>query len=226
VLWGGAAALVIVVNGVRLFNSYFIQTLAPLAILAAWLLTDAARRSRVHRVVAAATVVAMVFLLVSRHYPAKVLGSLRADFNQLTGRSDRAAYLDRFGVYGDERGYSARANEELAAYVRAHTTIDERIFLFGINGASVYFLADRLPAQRFLRVNFFVAGDFPDAHFRIESVARDLAVSRPRYLIFERLPNLAPEVNNLVEHPEIRRLLGDYRLETQIEDFALYRRQQ
>ena len=43
VFWGGAAALVIIVNGARLFNTYFIQAFAPLAVLAAWLLVDARR---------------------------------------------------------------------------------------------------------------------------------------------------------------------------------------
>jgi len=33
VIWGGAAVLVIVVNGARLFNSYFIQALPPVALL-------------------------------------------------------------------------------------------------------------------------------------------------------------------------------------------------
>jgi hypothetical protein len=224
ILWGGAASLVIIVNGVRLFNSYFIQAMAPLALLGAWLVTEALGASWFRRALAAAAVSWMAFLLVDRHYATKVLGSARADFNQLVGRSDRVTYLDRFGAYGGDRGYSARANEELAAYVRAHTTVDEKIFLFGINGASVYFLADRLPAHRFLRVNFFVAGDFPDPRFRIESVVRDLSASRPRYMIFERLPNLGPEVNGLPQHPDVRRLLDEYQLEAQIEDFTVYRR--
>src|SRR5690606_4149066 len=40
IIWGAAATLVIVVNGARLFNSYFMQALPPLAILAAWLLAE------------------------------------------------------------------------------------------------------------------------------------------------------------------------------------------
>ena len=59
VLWGAAATLVIVVNGARLFNTYFIQPLAPLALLAAWLLVEAARESRPRRIVAAATMALM-----------------------------------------------------------------------------------------------------------------------------------------------------------------------
>ena len=71
--------------------------------------------------------------------------------------------------------------------MRAHTAPEDRIFLFGINGAEVYFASDRLTAHRFLRVNFYVETDFPDPRFRLDAVVADLAARRPRYLIFETL---------------------------------------
>ena len=43
---GAAAVIVIVVNGARLFNSYFINALVPLSLMAAWWLGDAAVRTR------------------------------------------------------------------------------------------------------------------------------------------------------------------------------------
>ena len=227
VLWGGAAALAIIVNGIRLFNSYFIQALAPLAVLAAWLLADAVRGSLVRRLIGVSTGALMLLVLLQRHYPAKVLGSARMDFDALTGRSSPASYLDQFGGYANRRGYSARANAELADYVREHTAPDDRVFLFGINGAGVYFNADRLTAHRFLRVNFFVPTEFPDPRFQLERVVEDLAASRPVYVIFERLhgtSEMAKAVDALVEHPDVLRLLQTYRLEKQIEDFTLYRR--
>jgi hypothetical protein len=228
VLWGGAAALVIVVNGARLFNSYFIQAFPPLSVLAAWLLTENVRESAARRVLAVGTALLMLFVLAQRHYPAKVFESARADLDLLRGRVDRTTYLERFGGYGNSRGYSARANAELAAYVREHTAPADRIFLFGINGAGVYFAADRLTAQRFLRVNFFVENDFPDPSFRLEAVVDQLAARRPRYLIFERLNSpsaMGQAADSLVRHPAIIRLLSPYGLETQIEDFTLYRLQ-
>ena len=89
--------------------------------------------------------------------------------------------------------------------------------------------ADRLTANRFLRVNFFVPAVFPDPRFRLERVVDDLAARRPAYLIFEKLHSssdaeMAKAVDALIQHPEIVRLLRAYRLETQIEDFTLYRR--
>ena len=227
VLWGAAATLVIVVNGARLFNSYFIQALPPLALLAAWLLAEWTRRSHARRLLGAATGLSMVLALVNGHYFGRVHGWYRDDLSALRGTLDETAHLERFGGYGNGRGYSARANTELASYVREHTRPDERIFLLGINGAGVYFAADRLTAHRFLRVNFFVATDFPDPRFRLDAVVADLAVSRPRYIIFEKLhsaSDMAREVDRLTQHPAMAPLLATYRLEAQIEDFTLYRR--
>jgi hypothetical protein len=226
VLWGGAAALVIIVNGVRLFNTYFIQAFAPLAILTAWLLGQAARGPVARRVVSAATAALMLIVLWDRHYPAKVYDWAHADFDVLRGRLDRTAHLDRFGGYANDRGYSARANGELAAYVRDHTTPDDRIFLFGINGAGVYFLSDRLTAHRFLRVNFFVPSEFPNPAFTLDAVVADLEARRPKYLIFERLHSsseMGRLVDSLLLRDEIQRLLEPYRLDARIEDFSLYR---
>jgi hypothetical protein len=226
-LWGGASTLVIVVNGARLFNSYFIQAFPPLALMLAWFLTGAVRADRVRRLAVAAVIVLMILVAGRRHYLSKVVGSAAEDLDALLGRISRQAYLGDVGGYENGRGYSARANQELADYVRAHTHPDDRIFLFGINGAGVYFLADRLPAHRFLRVNFFVETYFPNPAFRLASVTRELAERRPVYLIFERLNSpseMGRTVDALQENPLVRDLLKGYRLETRIEDFTLYRR--
>ena len=76
-------------------------------------------------------------------------------------------------------------------------------------------------------MNFFVATDFPDPRFRLDAVLDDLAARKPRYIIFERL-NSASEMgktaDDLPEQADVRRLLSGYQKETQIEDFAVYRR--
>jgi hypothetical protein len=162
-----------------------------------------------------------------RSYVARVMPSVGANISQAFGRGDPQAYLDRDGNYNQSRGYSARANAELAAYVREHTTPDDRIFLFGINGAEVYFATDRLSAHRFLRENFFVPTEFPDPSFTLAAVAADLSVRLPRYLIFENLHTAARvgELSKrLPEAPELAGLMQHYTRETVIEDFSLYRR--
>jgi 4-amino-4-deoxy-L-arabinose transferase-like glycosyltransferase len=233
--WGTAAVLVIVVNGARLFNSYFTNALAPLALMAGWFIGGAmSHPSRLRRSAAALTVVAMVLLFIQRGSAARLIEWTRADLDELRGRTDKTAYLERFGGYANDRGYSARANTELADFIRQRTQPDDRIYLFGINGAGVYFESDRLTAHRFLRVNFFVDPEitsFPDPRFRLSSVLEELAARRPAYLMFEQLHIRSPGgramgeiADGLPQHPEVLDLLRGYRFETQIEDFSVYRR--
>ncbi len=233
--WGTAAVLVIVVNGARLFNSYFTNAFAPLALMAAWFVGDGlSQPSRVRRAVAAATLLAMAFLFVQRGSAERIAEWAGADFSVLRGHLDRVSYLERFGGYANDRGYSARANTELADYIRQHTRPDDSIYLFGINGAGVYFESDRLTAHRFLRVNFYVDPEitrFPDTRFRLSSVAAELETRRPLYLIFEQLHIRSPggrEMGKIADtlpgNPALHQLLSRYRLETQIEDFTLFRR--
>ena len=227
ILWGAASAGVIVVNGARLFNSYFMNALPPLAVLTAWLLAHALRGSRLRPIVVVGTAIWMLSLLVQRNYPARVMHWATADFAQLRGRGESNAYLERFGGYATNRGYSARANLELAEYISNHTSPDDRVFLFGINAAGVYFTSDRLAAHRFLRVNFFVPTTFPDPEFELDAVLRDLAARQPRYLIFEQLHStseMARTVDALQANAGVQQLLENYQLEVRIEDFTLYRR--
>jgi hypothetical protein len=230
VLWGGAAAIAIIVNGARPFATYFIQAFPPMALLVAWWLVDGGSRSGMRRVLVVATAVGMAALLIQRNYFPKIVGTAVADASALMGRSDRMTYLLRFGTppgYNNDRGYSARANAELADYVRAHTSADDRIYLIGINAADVYFLTDRLTAHRFLRVNFYVPDAFPNPQFTLGAVVADLSARPPTYLIFEQLHSesaMGIAVDALQDHPLIRSLLEQYVLDTRIEDFTLYRR--
>jgi hypothetical protein len=171
----------------------------------------------------------MVAVLVQRNFVGRIATDIEDDVSVLGGQTDRNAYLERFGGYANARGYSARANAELAAYVHERTRPDDRVFLFGINGAGVYFLADRLTAHRFLRVNFFAPQDFPDPRFRLDAVVAELRERQPTYLIFERLHSTADAqvaltVDALPENPALQPLLENYTLESRIEDFTLYRR--
>jgi hypothetical protein len=225
VLWGGAAAIVIAVNGVQLFNTYFIQALPPLAILTGWVIARARGGTTVQKVAALAALIAIAVPIARKNYPSKVLEVVRADLQQWRGRGDTGEYLQRF--QGSGGGYSAADNAALAIYVRAHTSRDDLIYQFGINSAVVYFAADRLMAQRFLRVNEFVPSTFPSPGFTLDTVASELALQRPAYLIFEHLPpgsRMADAVDRLPQAPELVTLLRVYQRETQIGDFTLYRR--
>jgi hypothetical protein len=93
----------------------------------------------------------------------------------------------------------------------------------------LYFEADRLPAQRFLRVNEFVPASFPAPGFTLAEVAGELAARRPVYLVFEQLhtgTSMANDVDRLESAAALDPLLRAYEREIQIEDYTLYRRRQ
>ncbi len=229
VVWGAGAAIAIFANGARLFNSYFIQALPPLAILAASTIVGVARSSVAHRIGGVAAALAIVFLMGQRHFVARVGEMTRVDLAALAGRIDHVTYLDQFGGYATGRGYSAHANDDLFAYVRDHTSRDDLIYQFGINGSGVYFATDRLPAARFLRATAFLPDTLADPGFRRATVLDTIARARPVYIIFEQLHHTSQEdvattVDRLPQDDDVARVLADYRLETRIEDFTLYRR--
>jgi hypothetical protein len=226
-IWGGATAVAIYTNGAALFNSYFVPALAPLALLAAWFLVTTFRGpTRLYRVVGVAGIALVVGSVVQRDYIERVVASAALDLSMLRGRVDRAAYLDGFGGYANGRGYSARANDELAWYLRVNSKADDRVFVFGISGAETYFAADRLPGHRFVRVNYFILSSYQDPRYRVEAVVEDLRRDRPTFLIFERLhtrTDLGRMSDSLPERSDIAQLLQAYRLETRIEDYTIYR---
>lgn len=230
-LWGGASAAVIMVNGVRVFNSYFLQAYPPLVLIAVAMGAEWGRDRCWRRGAVAFVLVLMGALLVGRDYAGRVWRSAAADVAQLRGVGDRTGYLGTFGRYADPagRGYSARANDELFVYLKARVTPGEPMYLFGVNAAHVYFETGTLTAHRFLRVNFYVPSLFPHPDFRLEAVARDLAQAPPRYLVFENLHN-APAVGELSQRlpqaPELAELMRHYTRDAVIEDFSVYRRVQ
>lgn len=219
------------VNGVRVFNSYFLQAYPPLVLITVAMGADWARDKGWRRGAVVGAFVLMAALLVGRDYVGRVWRSAAADVSQLRGTGDRVGYLGTFGRYADPagRGYSARANEELFLYLKERVTPGEPIYLFGVNAAHVYFETHTLAAHRFLRVNFYVPSLFPHPDFRLEAVAKDLAQAPPRYLVFENLHN-APAVGELSQRlpqaPELAELMRHYTHDVVIEDFSVYRRVQ
>jgi Dolichyl-phosphate-mannose-protein mannosyltransferase len=223
---GGGAAIAIAANGARLYNSYFIQALPPLAVMGAWLFAGVIRRARVHQAAAVAMMVLSVVMLARRSYPERVYEYVAADLEQLLGRGDRATYLERFGSYANNRGYSARANSEMTTYLRERTSPDDLLYFFGTNYSEIYFATDRPMANRFLRSNPFVPSTFHYPGFSLADVTRELASKRPVYLVIERLhtpTRMGVAIDGLLNEPDVLRLLDGYRLEARIEDFTVYR---
>ncbi|MBI2834823.1 MAG: hypothetical protein HYX76_10410 [Acidobacteria bacterium] len=217
-LWLAGALAGAFASGARLFTTYFIPSLPPLALLAAGLFASASRR----RVAVQASAAILAAAVIAHYgYTRRVYLVTAANLQQLTRDGDRQeAYLERFGGYANGRGYSARANAELAAYLRAHTSPADRVFIFGMQ-PGVYFASLRLPANRFVWIAPAVSGMFVHPDFTLATLAASLRQTPPAYFILER------NDRNADEHfasPPIQDLLGRYSHETDIEDFVLYRR--
>jgi len=226
VFWLGAALLAIVLNGPRMFQTYFMPALVPLCLLSAWLLDQAFAPARRWRLATAALVVALIaIMLVRSGSPRRVADITRADTLQLFGSTERQDYLRRFQSRSTQ-AFSAADAETLADYLRSRTEPDERVFIFGMT-ASAYFLSGRLPASRFLFVYPAVSNMADRPEFRVETLAAELSRSAPRYIVLQRhnrdsFSGWRADVSFAA--PPMAALLQDYRQETEIGDYALYRR--
>lgn len=142
------------------------------------------------------------------------------------GALSREAWLARFST---ARDYSFLANLEVARYVRAKTRPGDGILVWGFE-PSVYLFSDRRPPTRFF-FNVPVAVPFTPRAWKDELLA-DLERGPPELFLVVR-NDAIPWANGLREDsegqlrawPELDRWVrAHYRLETRIEDFAIYRR--
>jgi hypothetical protein len=147
------------------------------------------------------------------------------DAQHLFGWNDRETYLQRFqSRYA--QAFSAADNERLAAYIRAHSDPDDRVFVFGMS-AGTYFLSGRLPATKFLWAYPAVSNMIDRPDFRVETLASELTRTAPRYIVLQRHNGdsfsgwRALEAFNA---PALQTVLGGYERETEVGDFVLYRR--
>jgi hypothetical protein len=229
VLWATAAVLALAANGARMFNPYFMPFAVILAVAGGafldWLLADWRRR----RLLIAATVAASALLLVRYGYFNRFWQATSADFARAFGSPDdaaRLAYLERFGGYNTGRGFSARANLELGAYVSTHTAPDDRVYIFGM-APEVYFSGGRRPANRFIWSSPVVFKLFDHPDFSLERLTGDVGRAGPELLVFERNTRDSQQGMNgddAFDEPSMKALFANYQLETTIEDFLVFRR--
>jgi hypothetical protein len=223
ILWLAGAIAAAGANGLRMYATYFLPAAPPLALLVGSLFDTP---SKTRRLLNAAVVVLAGIVAVKSHYPDRLVRYTRADVAQLRGTEARASYLEMFGGYGNRHGYSARANEELTTYVRAHSTPDDRVYIFGMAPA-VYFDAARLPANRFIWTFPAVAPFAGNAAFTVDALAASLERAAPRYVVLERNnrdSSTGWRIEDVYESPRIRRVLDAYMREIDIEDFTVLRR--
>ena len=157
--------------------------------------------------------------------PANLDGSARRA-SYLDGSARRAEYLEMFGGYANGRGYSARANEELSTYLRAHTNASDRLYIFGMAPA-VYFDAQRLPADRFIWTFPAVSPFAGHPSFTIDALAADLERTAPAAVVLERNnrdSSTGWRIEDVYAAPQIQRLLASYTRDVDIEDFTVLHR--
>jgi hypothetical protein len=225
-LWWLSAMVHMLVQN-KFYPYHGLPLLAPGALLTAYLAVttaDASRSRRHWRALGAieATVVGGLCLLfwaaVAR--PA-VVSWIRAGTWQLED------VYSHFGTYG-EGDYSVRADIEVATYLKAHTTAEDTLFIWGFE-PTVYFLAERSSASRFL-YNFPLYGDYGLPEFRAQLV-QELRANKPAYIAVvanDAMPWVTgtndDSLTALAKFHELEDLISeDYSLETQIEHFDLYR---
>ena len=172
---------------------YLIQAAAPFAIWlgSAW----PAVESTLSRRAKPAFLIAMAVLLL---FPYWILtkGS--------TGMMTQAIY--------SHPGYPSQA--QVAAYIKAHTTPDQTIFV-AFNEAAIYYLADRKAAYRHLYDQELQA--VPNAYADIIAVIR--SPDRPVYIVGTRQPGPFPDDSRLFW----REVANYYDLETMIDGVPIYR---
>jgi 4-amino-4-deoxy-L-arabinose transferase-like glycosyltransferase len=223
VLWLAAALFAIVLNGPRMFQTYFMPSLVPLCLLAAWMIDQAFRRRS--KVLAGLLVAFVGIMLIRSGSVRRVAAQTAWDTRHLFGGLGRQEYLELFQSRTTPRPFSAADNERLAEYIRSHTAPEERIFIFGMT-AGAYFQSGRLPASRFLFVYPAVSNLVDRPEFRVETLAAELGHSAPRYIVLQRHNRdsfSGWRAADSFAAPPMVALLRRYTEETEIGGFVLYR---
>jgi hypothetical protein len=227
IAWLAATLIAIAANGARMYATYFLPTGPPLALLVGSLFDRSAGRTlNPQRLLNTAIVVLAGIVAVHSHYPDRLVRYTAADIAQLRGTAPRAGYLEMFGGYANGRGYSARANDELASYLRTHSRDDDRLYVFGMAPA-VYFDARRLPANRFVWTFPAVAPFTGHPAFTVNTLAADLERAAPPFLVLERNnrdSSTGWRIDDVYAAGAIQVVLVRYTREIEIEDFTVMRR--
>jgi hypothetical protein len=224
-LWWLAALFHFVAQN-KLYGYHGLPLLAPGAAMAAWCVGATFERAHL-RALPRLTLVLAVAITVAA---ATVRAGRSA--NQLLKVANGRLQLDevyaRYGTYG-EGDYSVQADLEVAAYLRAHTDVSDTVFIWGFE-PTVYFLAERSPASRFL-YSFPLYGEFGWEHFR-DQLITDLGRNRPLYIVVvenDAIPWVTgtedDSMTALQGFPELRDLIAHrYQFEVSLEHFHMYRR--
>jgi hypothetical protein len=225
--WIAAACLSIAVNGGRGLPQYFVQANPALAlafgVAAAGWWTRVGPRTRLLAAVALVVAVARI------GNADKVVDYTAWDVRAWTGSLARDEYLARFGGRATGDKYSALANRELAAYLRAHSDPYETVLVFGFSpGALVQ--APRRSATRFFWSRPVIVG-FGDGWpgYGVRGLHDELTRNRPALVVLQRRdwdPDTLDSYTFFMGRPELRGWLErEYTFVEELGNYAIWRRQ-
>ncbi len=222
--WGvlfafSAAALASVLIQGKLFEYHWIPVLAPAAILGACSLLWLKDWPR------AGVVAITIALLLGIGYDHVV------DYRRLAaliaGRMSMAKYDAHFTIGKD---FSREGTARAAEYLRLHTGADETVLIWGAEPL-VNFLAERRSPTRFI-FSYMLAGSGPvDTHqddWRAQFL-EEVQEARPAYIVLVEndFNPLSPagSIAQLEHMSDFQAwIYAEYALETQVEDYRMYRR--
>lgn len=228
-----AAAVVSFLSQAKGFAYHALPMLAPAALMTACLASDVVARTRqkwgqlaLVSLLEIALVVA-IFGYGQQMVRSQALSALATavteglDYGAITGASQVA----RTG----EPGFSFAAEYAAARHIAANTAATDPIFVWGFE-TTIYFLADRPPASRFL-YNHMLYGQWAWPELR-EQLMEDLEAQPPEYIVVasqDALPlvtgTMQDSATALREFEALQALIDEaYRYETCFENLALYRR--
>jgi hypothetical protein len=183
-LWIAAACVSIAVNGSRGLPQYFLQALPALALAAGLALSMVWRRTFPLARLVLVALLAVACLRITKFD--KAVDYTAWDLRYWRGELPRPAYLARFGERASGDKYSALAETELAAYLRAHTTPDQRVLVLGFSpGALVR--AERESATRFFWSRPLIVGfgeGWPG--YGVRGLLDELNAARPALVVLQR----------------------------------------
>jgi hypothetical protein len=150
------------------------------------------------------------------------------DFRGLTGHIPREAYLERFGRRESGDKFSALAIEELATYLRAHSTADDRVLVFGFSPFALT-LAERVSGSRFYWSRPVIVGFLEGTPgYGVGGTLEELKRTRPRLVVLQRHdwdPDGPDSYTFFMSDPRLRTWLdGGYAPAGDVGNFAIWRR--
>jgi hypothetical protein len=221
--WWVSAVIHFVVQN-KFYDYHTLPIYAPLALMAGNLFADISKTRGVIRFALGMVCVGLTLVLFSRaDFPQKYVRL----YEVATGKVDlQTSYGNDLFSNGED--FSSRADIQVAEYLSAHTSQDEKIFIWGFE-SGVYFLSRRPNATRFIyNIMFYGRNASPELR---QQFIEQIWEEKPFYVIIVRNDGMRHVTDTgedswatFHSFDEFHSfVVENYQLETTIEDFTIYR---